>query len=740
MARLIGDKDIKATLDAAELWIERCLIGDRAVFSDEALWSAAGISEVRTAFVENLDAGEGTFFDKLRGQLVNASPRAKRLMAEMLWAARLFPSNITSAKKRRQVGELYATSGTPVSLDHALLSDDVLKGIGSAGPGFNNHFWRELVFIVSIVESLKAMPESQRRTVLRTYDSFIPWIDSVPQEGDRQFRHMLRYFAFPDSVERMSSHRERRYVLAAFRHRPERGMKDWDDRRLDEELLKLRRELEARYPGQILDFYAPPLKDQWIREEDPSPEVETPPTAALQVKDSGATISERPVNRIFYGPPGTGKTFLLRNLAAKYTEDPHHVDEGTWLQEVLAEGGWRSIIAVALAERGRSMRVPELRDHKWVALKTIQRGRTPSSVQATIWGYLQEHTSPDSKTVGVAARRPPYIFDKLDSGEWVLVEGWRDLDEVSAELERTLKAGPSGATEPIKRYRAITFHPSYSYEDFVRGIRPVSVGEARGTEFRVVDGVFKRLCDEARANPAKRYALFIDEINRANIAKVFGELISLIEPDKRATYSSDGRLISGMVVQLPGGDKSEGAEAAFGVPQNLDIYGTMNTADRSIALLDVALRRRFEFVEVEPKYRVFEVPIAGVRLDLLLKRLNDRLEFLLDRDHRIGHAYLMGVSSIAELQARFRDQIIPLLQEYFFDDFSRVALVLQTGGTPFVEKTSLVATEIFPSGTGRGLGGQRDRYVITRPEDWSVESFAGIYESVSGPTAPEGPE
>src|SRR5262245_32590618 len=229
MARLIGDRDIKPALDAAELCIDQCLIGDGSVFSDERLWSAASIAEVRAAFVENLDAGEGTFFEKLRGQMVNASPRAKRLMSEILWAARLFPSNITPATKRRQVTEAYAMSGATIPIDHPLLRDELLKGIGSAGPGFNNHFWRELVFIISIIESLKAMPESQRRATLKAYDSFITWIDSVPQEGDRQFRHMLRYFSFPDTVERMSSHRERRNVLAAFRQRPAGGMKNWTD-------------------------------------------------------------------------------------------------------------------------------------------------------------------------------------------------------------------------------------------------------------------------------------------------------------------------------------------------------------------------------------------------------------------------------------------------------------------------------------------------------------------------------
>lgn len=443
------------------------------------------------------------------------------------------------------------------------------------------------------------------------------------------------------------------------------------------------------------------------------------------------SAKQAPKNLILYGPPGTGKTYWLQEQCAKYTDRPSEVDYDTWLQELLTNYGWRPVIAAALVDLNRAARVPDIRDHPLVQAKAKQRGRTSASVNASLWGYLQEHTPETVETVKISIRRPPYIFSKRESSEWELLSDWQEQDEESAELVRLMKAGPGGAKEPIRRYRVVTFHPSFSYEDFIRGIRPVMTAEDGTTQFRLVDGIFKQICDEARANPSKRYALFIDEINRANIAKVFGELITLIETDKRIVFDSEGRVTQGMLVQLPGGDGADVAEPPFGVPANLDIYGTMNTADRSIALLDVALRRRFEFQEMEPNYGVIKRHIGAVHLGNLLERINDRLEYLLDRDHRIGHAYLMAATSLADLRRIFRVQIIPLLQEYFFDDLSRVAMVLATGqsAAPFIGRELLPYSSLFPGSPAHGTVAERAKYVVTVDDSWTEDSFSGVYSS-----------
>lgn len=207
-----------------------------------------------------------------------------------------------------------------------------------------------------------------------------------------------------------------------------------------------------------------------------------------------------------------------------------------------------------------------------------------------------------------------------------------------------------------------TFHPAYGYEDFIEGFRPVEAVDG-GLRLTLRDGVFMEVCKAADGNPELPYLVLIDEINRGDIPRILGELITLLEADKR-----------GMHLTLPTGRR-------FAVPSNVHIVGTMNTADRSIRLLDSALRRRFAFHELLPDTEVLEGQKVGdLDLGLLLGELNRRVVDKLGRERQIGHSFFMPggrvVDSEAELAAVIRTEVIPLLQEYTYDDYSMLGTFL----------------------------------------------------------------
>lgn len=224
----------------------------------------------------------------------------------------------------------------------------------------------------------------------------------------------------------------------------------------------------------------------------------------------------------------------------------------------------------------------------------------------------------------------------------------------------------------------VTFHQSYSYEDFVEGIRPVLSDDQTVSDlgYQITPGVFRTICNRARMHQGDAFVLVIDEINRGNISGVFGELISLIEDDKRLGKPEALSAI------LPYSRES------FGVPDNLFIVGTMNTADRSLTGLDVALRRRFEFREMLPDIGLFidsetnqywtveDVPVGSI-----LKNLNDRLFALRGSDYLVGHAFFMPLTeqsrrTVQGIGEIFRRKVLPLLREYFFDDPESVMRIL----------------------------------------------------------------
>lgn len=253
----------------------------------------------------------------------------------------------------------------------------------------------------------------------------------------------------------------------------------------------------------------------------------------------------------------------------------------------------------------------------------------------------------------------------------------------------------------------VTFHQSFGYEDFVEGLRPEISATGAGFSLRARPGILRSMAERAAAAGDRAHVLVIDEINRANVSKVFGELITLLEDDKRIGAPN------AVTLTLPYSGEQ------FCLPPNLHIVGTMNTADRSIALLDSALRRRFDFVETAPRPDLL-VSVDGIDLPLLLTRINERIEYLFDRDHLIGHAYFMNVGTRAGLDDVMRRKVVPLLAEYFHEDWERILAVLGGPAQGFIERIEL------PAPPGLELEGELPRHRYRLREPFPEDAYTGL--------------
>ncbi len=420
-----------------------------------------------------------------------------------------------------------------------------------------------------------------------------------------------------------------------------------------------------------------------------------------------------PLNQILFGAPGTGKTYTLRNeYFPKYTISEKSISPESYFEEIVSGLTWWQAIALALLEMGTS-KVNDILENRWVSKKAVLS--ESKNVRATIWGNLQFHTIIESKTVNYTQRQTPYIFDKTKDKKWELLEN--ELKEQAPEIYDILDSVNNFKPNPnkeIKHYVFTTFHQSFSYEDFIEGIKPVMEEGKETISYQIENGIFKDLCLKAQNDTENRYAIFIDEINRGNVSAIFGELITLIEPDKRIGAVNE------LKVKLPYSKRE------FGVPKNVDIIGTMNTADRSVEALDTALRRRFSFIEMQPNPSILlNSEYQDVDLKLLLETINQRIEVLVDKDHQIGHSYFIGIQNLDDLKQTFKDKIIPLLEEYFYGDFGKIGLVL---GGNFIYQEENKAK--FPKNFSYENDFLEDKkvYRFTPFENWDEQTFISVYE------------
>lgn len=394
-----------------------------------------------------------------------------------------------------------------------------------------------------------------------------------------------------------------------------------------------------------------------------------------------------PLNQILYGPPGTGKTYSVRQYITDIVGQNPGLktdNEEQKINNAVKDLTWYSAIALSMYKNGKNnkYKVPNLQHQK--IIKAFAATKESKKIKATLWFQMQSHTSESSENVNNSTKHPPYLFDKTENSEWYLTEtGIKFVEEnLSEQLEFLNAKNSSRKIEDF--YKFITFHQSYSYEEFVEGIKPsINNDEDNATiSYEYNRGIFKEICQQANSDPENNYLLIIDEINRGNISKIFGELITLIESDKRVIPNGE-RIFENtktqneeLVVTLPY------TKSKFGVPSNLYILGTMNTSDRSIASIDIALRRSFKFKEMMPNSSL--VADFGIGFNKIFDDLNNKIKLLLDRDHQIGHSYFINTkynnnnenNNVKTLKDIWFSEILPLLNEYFYCDWEKLKLII----------------------------------------------------------------
>nr|WP_315596599.1 DUF3578 domain-containing protein [uncultured Cupriavidus sp.] len=266
MSRYCGDDDSKPILEAAAHWRDTALLGRGSVLTSEQLWTSSALELLDEHFVQKPDLSDSKFLEKLEQQLAPVEGSVKQLVAEMMWLLYLCPSSLTAAHKRKTVQAIWSWSGEPSPTGSRWLDDDILAGVGSAGPGFNQNQWRELVFLINFLRRFYELSADDRSALMEDGWKFDEWLRQVPDWEARQFRHMLLFLLFPDDFERIFGQNDRKTIVRHFSKRERREVNRMDAFQLDRELLAIRRRLEVERGTTQLDYYVPPLKGEWRSE------------------------------------------------------------------------------------------------------------------------------------------------------------------------------------------------------------------------------------------------------------------------------------------------------------------------------------------------------------------------------------------------------------------------------------------------------------------------------------------
>jgi len=599
----------------------------------------------------------------------------------------LCPSSIAIQNKRQVFETVWSWTGKPSVQESPWLTDSVLAGAGSAGPGFNINRWREFLFLIRVARGFKQQSESERNKLLGDGWRFADFLASVEDSEARQLRHMLLFMLWPDLFERIFGGSDRQIIVAAFSRKTLKDVSRLSALEIDHELAQIRSDQEAKFHTKELDFYAAPLREQWERVKLPSASEQSVwifqanpqkydidgalkrlATIVWSVRQYGNLIKKGDLAYIWRSGKQAGICAV-----ATIDDNPSPLSrpeaERQFVKQLQDEGP--AVPCTILKVLPQVLPKQTLQEHPILKDLSVLK-----FFQNTNYKVSSDQAAALAQFVPLELREPAPLTLALDD-DWLGRQTLLSDDQLKAILDalrgespQIIFSGPPGTSktwiaECIAQYltqgregayRIVQFHPSFSYESFIEGLRPV--GKDGKIEFQPTKGALLDFIDvmEQRKDlgPGRPlYVLVIDEMNRANLSRVFGELMYLFEyRDKKISlqYRKD-----------------------FALPSNLRFIGTMNTADRSIRSIDIALRRRFDVFEFPPSSLVLDSFFEGKTCEVAnlskgLTDLNNTLESELDRHHKIGHAFFMKKALDRKMfEAIWHRKIHPLIEEYFFD-------------------------------------------------------------------------
>ncbi|RRQ27385.1 AAA family ATPase [Rhodococcus sp. Eu-32] len=679
--------------------------GDSLLTPGQAIWTLEHLTELQQDFVDKPDEGSGTFFDKLTAQLESTSPDAIQLFAELYIMNVLPIVNLTGKLKVQQVDSILDLCTPRVALPADVEQALLVGGVYHGGQAFNNYRWKQLAYLIEFAKAFLSLSAGERSEALDDPLKFRAVANSVAT-GQAAQRQSLLYLGFPDFFLPIVSPSHRRQIRDAFAadyldHPPT------DD--VDVDLHEIHTNAAATTSGDAVDFYSAPWSDRW---QQPKATAASPSDQVVHAwKVYGSNVAGEDMVPIW-------RTKGTVSLAAKFLR-PVESDVTRDELKGFIEEDYRASGYAARQEKLDEFYSFLARMHPGDLVVTVSQGKAHFG---TVTGDAEYVQSTDGRSnlrrpvkwesvTRPSTDLPLEIASRLNAqGEVVdltpQIDALREifgqrraakpatglnLPDASADLARRLHVpqewlqecvdllrdrpqlifyGPPGTgktyiAKELARHLAgesnvkiVQFHPAYSYEDFFEGYRPAQqVAGQVGFELR--PGPLRTIVDRATDNPDAVYVLIIDEINRGNLAKIFGELYFLLE------YRNES------IDLLYGSDNTE----PFMLPRNVILIGTMNTADRSIALVDAAMRRRFAFLPLHPS----EPPTSGILRSWLqatnrksdaadlLDILNARID---DEDFKIGPSYLMRDAVYHEkgLDRVWRTAILPLLEEFHYGD------------------------------------------------------------------------